>query len=99
MVAQSPPFALQNAQHSAALFRQALYSSWLSGGILAAGDLAVAAQSTPNMSVQVAAGRAWIPGTQMKAGKHHGIPLSRSAVAALRAARGLNPKGERAGCW
>lgn len=66
MVAQSPPYALQNSAHSAALFRQATSSAFLpGGGVLAAGELAVTAQATPNMSVAVAGGRAWIPGTQI----------------------------------
>jgi hypothetical protein len=63
---QSPPYALQNsAAHSAALFRQAGYSPWIGGGPIGIGDLVVTAQGTPNMSVAVAAGRAWIPGSQV----------------------------------
>lgn len=65
MAVQSPPFALQNSSHSAALFRQAAFSAMTEAGTLAAADLAVTAQSSPNMSVIVAAGRAWIPGTQV----------------------------------
>ena len=57
MATQSPPFTLQNAAHSAALFRQAAFSAFGQGGTLNAADLIVSAQSTPNMSVQVAAGR------------------------------------------
>lgn len=34
-----------------------------SGGVVGSGDLAVTALSTPNMSVNVAAGQVWIPGT------------------------------------
>jgi integrase len=45
--------------------------------------------------VDLKARRAWIPGPAMKAGKHHGIPLSRAAVSAFRAARRLSPQGER----
>lgn len=68
MAVQTPPFALQNASHSAALFRQAASSQIPStGGVLGSGELACTAQSTPNMSVQVAPGRAWIPGTQVGA--------------------------------
>lgn len=66
MVAQSPPYALQNAAHSAQLFRQATFSAWRSqSGIVGPTDFTVAAQSTPNMSIQVAAGRAWMQGTQV----------------------------------
>lgn len=66
MTAQSPPFALQNASHSAALFRQAAFSAWRNAsGIVGPTDFAVTAQGTPNMSVIVAAGRAWMKGTQV----------------------------------
>ena len=37
--------------------------------------------------------RAWIPGEQMKAGRTHGVPLSREACAAFRALRKLSPNG------
>jgi hypothetical protein len=66
VVAQSPPYAEQNAQHDARLFRLASFSPWREqSGIVGPTDLAVSAQSTPNMSVQVAAGRAWLKGTQV----------------------------------
>jgi hypothetical protein len=69
---QSPPFALQNSSHSAALFRQAASSLVLQGGPLGTAEYVVSAQGTPNMSVSVAAGRAWIPGTQVStiSGQH-----------------------------
>lgn len=67
MAVQSPPFALQNALHSAALFRQAASANLYGAGVLGSGELAVTAQGTPNMSVAVAAGRAWITGTQAAA--------------------------------
>lgn len=74
MAVQSPPFAQQNAAHSAALFRQAVFgmlhnpfTSSFGGGVLSGVDLLVTAQSTPNMSVQVAPGRAWVPGSQTAA--------------------------------
>lgn len=38
--------------------------------------------------------RLWIPGKQMKAGKSHGIPLSRAAIKALRQAKTLAPEGD-----
>lgn len=68
MALQSAVFALQGlSNHSAALFRQALTSMLSAGGTVATGELAISAQSTPNMSVQVAAGRAWLPGSQVAA--------------------------------
>lgn len=59
------PYVEQNLSHSAALFRQAFAADWVGGGICALGELAVSAQSSPNMSVQVAAGRAIVPGTNV----------------------------------
>lgn len=66
MVAQSPPYAEQNGQHDARLFRLATFSAFRdTSGVVGPGDLAVSAQSTPNMSIQVGAGRVWIKGTQL----------------------------------
>jgi integrase len=44
--------------------------------------------------VDLKAKRAWIPGAQMKAGRHHGVWLSSAALTALRAAK-KRPQGER----
>lgn len=60
------PFALQNGSHSADLFRQAASSLVPpGGGIITAGDLAVAQTGTPSMNVSVGVGRCWIPGTNV----------------------------------
>lgn len=67
MTVQSTPFALQNASHSASVFRNASSAPWIEGGPILPGELWVAAQSTPNMSVQVGAGRAKVAGTQVTA--------------------------------
>jgi integrase len=45
--------------------------------------------------VDLKAKRAWIPGSQMKAGKPLGIPLNSGALEALKQARRASPKGER----
>jgi uncharacterized protein YaiE (UPF0345 family) len=63
MTVQTVPAYLQNAPHSAALFRQAVSNPFSSVGVLAYGEFAVGAQSTPNMSVLVGAGRALVPGS------------------------------------
>lgn len=65
MTVQTVPFALQNASHSAALFRQSASAPFVSGGILAAGELTITQQATPNMSVVLGAGRAKVPGTSV----------------------------------
>lgn len=41
--------------------------------------------------VDLKARRAWVPGAQMKAGRSHGIPLSREVCRILKRARGENP--------
>lgn len=65
MAIQAIPAYLQNASHSAALFRQAMSNPYVAAGILAPGELAVGAQATPNMSVLVGAGRAKVAGSQI----------------------------------
>lgn len=65
MALQTPPFAMQNASHSAALFREAATSMLWQSGPLAATDFLVAAQGTPNMSVAVSSGQAWVKGTNV----------------------------------
>lgn len=60
------PYALQNASHSADLFRQATSSLVpAGGGLVTAGDLAVTPTGTASMNVQIGVGRAWIPGTNV----------------------------------
>lgn len=60
------PFALQNAAHSAALFRQATSSLVPpGGGLVTTGDLAVTQTGTPSMNVSIGVGRCWIPGTNV----------------------------------
>lgn len=65
MAVQTVPYALQNASHSAAVFRQSASAPFASGGILGVGELAITQQSTPNMSVVLGAGRSKVPGTSV----------------------------------
>lgn len=65
MTVQTVPYALQNASHSAAVFRQATSAPFQSAGILGVGELAVSQQGTPNMSVILGAGRAMVAGSQV----------------------------------
>lgn len=60
------PFALQNASHSAALFRQAVASLVpAGGGLCSPTDLTITQTGTPSMAVTIGVGRCWIPGTQI----------------------------------
>lgn len=65
MTVQTVPYALQNASHSAAVFRQAVSMTYTSGGVGASTELVVTQQGSPNMSVILGAGRAMIAGTSV----------------------------------
>jgi hypothetical protein len=66
MTLTSPPFAIQASSHSAQLFREAVSSVLApAGGIVQAQDFALTQNGTPNMSVNVGAGRIWLPGTSL----------------------------------
>lgn len=49
--------------------------------------------------IDLRARRAWIPGEQMKAGRSHGVPLSREACRVLRQLKTLNPEGDHVFQW
>lgn len=59
------PSYLQNASHSASVFRVAQSAPFATGGILALNELPVSQQGTPNMSVILGPGRAQIAGTSV----------------------------------
>lgn len=67
MAIQATPFALQNAQHSSALFRQSASAVFVNGGVLANNELYVTQAGTPAMSVLVSPGRAKVVGTSSTA--------------------------------
>jgi integrase len=43
--------------------------------------------------------RLWVPGSQMKAGRTHGVPISDEAVSVLKKLRKLNPDGQHVFQW
>jgi hypothetical protein len=65
MAMSATPYVVQNGSHSGALFRQATSAPFTSGGVLASTEMLVTAQSTPNMSVSLGAGRVIVPGTSV----------------------------------
>ena len=83
MTEVNPPFVLQASSHPAASFRRVLEfvlggrgdtgSATGQGGVRTAADLAVTANGTPNMSVNVAAGEAVVVGSesQLIQGAYH----------------------------
>ena len=62
MAVQTPLYVIQNASHPAKTFRQANGYYVNTEGVGTTGDLAVTANSTPAMNVDVAAGEVWIKG-------------------------------------
>ena len=67
MAIQATPFALQNAQHAASLFRQSASSVFVTGGVLANNELVVTQAVSPAMSVLVTPGRAKVVGSSATA--------------------------------
>ena len=63
MAISATPAYLQNASHSAAIFRGAVSAPFVTGGTLSTAELPVTQQGTPNMSVVLGPGRAMIVGT------------------------------------
>lgn len=66
MALNNPPNGgvYQNATSNAKVFRQ-MTAAQTTSGIVDVGGYAVTPNGTPNMSVNVAAGRAWVPGSQV----------------------------------
>lgn len=59
----SAAYVISANSHSAELFRQAAQSYIGGTGVVGISDLEVTENSSPNMSVDVTAGTAWVPGT------------------------------------
>jgi len=102
MAAQTPPYAQQNGSHTAALFRQAFTSLFgatqpgtlasTAGGVVNTTDLAVTAQVSPNMTVNVAGGSSWIPQTQAANGGLYFGLNDATVVVAIAASSATNPR-------
>lgn len=92
MTVQNPPYALQAGSHSAELFRRAISSSLPAGGVINAGDLAVAANGTPNMTVNVAGGHAWVVGTELATQGSYYLFNDATLSVAIAAADLTNPR-------
>jgi hypothetical protein len=102
MAAQTPPYVQQNGSHTAALFRQAFASLFgatqpgtlasTAGGVVNTTDLAVTAQASPNMTVNVAGGSCWIPQTQAANGGLYFGLNDATVVVAIAASNATNPR-------
>jgi hypothetical protein len=65
MAVTNPPAFIQSGGETAEIVRRYTHAQMDGrGGITSPGDLAVAENGTPNMTVNVAAGRIFIPGTE-----------------------------------
>ena len=66
MTLTNPPYAIQASSHGAQLFREAVASLITPvGGIIQPQDFTIAQNGSPNMTVNVGAGRIWTPGTSL----------------------------------
>ena len=90
MALQTPPWAVQALSHGAELFRRMPQSLLGGTGVVGSGDLAVTQNGTANMSVNVAAGQVWIPGTL---GGSAGMPANASAQTGYGLPAGLTTQG------
>jgi hypothetical protein len=94
MAVESPGFVfIQSGGETAERARRALAAlSGLRGGVVAAGDLAVVENGTPNMSVNVAGGQVIIPGTEGSFQGSYVIENRGTLNVAIAAADATNPR-------
>lgn len=94
MAVESPGFIfIQSGGETAERARRAVAAlAGLRGGIVAAGDLAVAENGTPNMSVNVATGQVLIPGTEGTYQGFYCIENRGTLNVAIAAADATNPR-------
>jgi hypothetical protein len=93
MSVESPCIFLQSGGETAERARRYTAAQMaLRGGIVAVGDLAVTENGTPNMSVNVAGGQVFIPGTEGTYQGHYCVENRGTLNVALAAADATNPR-------
>jgi len=92
MALRTPPSWQQNASHPAENDRLTTQGLWRTTGILSGADLAVTANGTPNMSVNVASGWAAIVGTLQSNMGAYTAYNDASTNLIITAASGSNPR-------
>jgi hypothetical protein len=92
MALRTPPSWQQNASHPAENDRLTTQGLWRTTGILSGADLAVTANGTPNMSVNVASGWAAIVGTLQSNMGAYTAYNDASTNLIITAANGSNPR-------
>lgn len=90
MALESPAWVISASSHSAALFRQATQSIISGTGVVGLNDLLTTQNGTPNMSVNVAPGFIWCPGTL---GATSGIQANGNAQTSYGLPSGLTSQG------
>ena len=90
MAMENPAYVISASSHPASLFRQAAQSLIEGTGVVGAGDLVVTQNGTPNLSVNVAAGVVWCPGTL---GGTAGMQTNLNAQTAYGLPAGLTAQG------
>lgn len=90
MAIESPAYVISASSHSAALFRQATQSFISGTGVVGLNDLLTTQNGTPNMSVNVAPGFIWCPGTL---GATSGIQANGNAQTSYGLPSGLTSQG------
>lgn len=92
MTAQQPPIFLENESHPSEDVRR-FVGSLARGGIVTPGDLVVSQNGTPNMSVNVAGGRAFIPGSGTYQGTYM-VENRGTRNVTIATADGTNPRND-----
>ncbi len=93
MAFDSPAYCTDSSNMDAELFRRSIGTLLSSaGGIVTPGDLAVTQQGSPNMSVQVGVGQAWIPGSTTTTQGPYYSRNGASVTQAINAANAANPR-------
>jgi hypothetical protein len=95
MAVVNPPAYIQASSHPADVFRRALRALRENTGVVLTGDLAVAQNGSPNMSVNVAAGIGVIDGTENAVSQGTYVDLNDATVnLAIAAADPTNPRND-----
>ena len=92
MALRTPPSWMQNGSHPAENDRLTTQAIWKTTGVINSGDLAVSANATPNMSINVASGWAAIVGNYQANMGTYMVFNDATTNLAITAANGSNPR-------
>ena len=92
MALRTPPSWMQNGSHPAENDRLTTKAIWQTTGVINSGDLAVSANATPNMSINVASGWAAIVGNYQANMGTYMVFNDATTNLTITAANGSNPR-------